>query len=167
MKKAVWSAAAAAAILMFATSASAQTTLATASLTATATVGNQARLTLGGGPVNFADNDPDLVTSITAAAVTIQARARVAPTTVVNLTVLAGATHFDPATSTIPVGNLSWSVSGAPFTAGTVSSSTQQSLGQWTGPATHNGSQTYALQNLWSYAPGTYSLTLTYTLSTP
>jgi hypothetical protein len=167
MKKAVWSAAAAAAILMASTSASAQTTLATANITATATVGNQARLTLGGGPVNFPDTDPDLSSTITAAAVTIQARARVAPTTVVNLTVLAGASHFDPLTSTIPVGNLSWTVSGAPFVAGAVSSTTQQSVGQWTGPSTNNGSQTYTLQNLWSYAPGTYSLTLTYTLSTP
>jgi hypothetical protein len=165
MKKAVWSAAAA--ILIYSTPALAQTTLATANLTATATVGNQARLTLGGGPVDFPDTDPDLFTTITAAAVTVQARARVAPTTTVNLTVIAGATHFDPATSTIPVGNLSWTVSGAPFQAGTMSSVTQQPLASWSGPAAHTGDQTYTLQNLWSYAPGSYSLLLTYTLSTP
>jgi hypothetical protein len=167
MKKAVWSAAAAAAILMCSTSAFAQTTLQTANLTATATVGNQARLTLGGGPVDFPDTDPDLLATITAADVTVAARARVAPATVVNLTVLAGATHFDPVSQTIPVGNLSWTVSGAPFVPGTMSSATQQGLASWTGPASHNGSQTYTLQNLWSYAPGSYSLTLTYTLATP
>jgi hypothetical protein len=166
MKKAVWSAAAAAAILMFATSAYAQTTVATATLTATATVGNQARLTLT-GVVDFPDTDPDTLALITAAPVTVQARARVAPTTLVSLTVQAGATHFDPATSTIPVGNLSWTVSGAPFVAGTANNAVAQALGSWSGPANHTGSQTYRLQNLWSYAPGSYSLVLNYTLSTP
>jgi hypothetical protein len=151
---------------MFSASADAQTTLATQNVTATVTVNNLARLTVG-GPVTFADADPDSNPTVTAAPIGISARARVAPTTVVNLTVIAGASHFDAPGTTIPVTGLTWAATGTDFLSGTMSSAAAQSVGSWTGPANKTSSQTYTLENLWSYAPGTHSVTLTYTLSTP
>jgi hypothetical protein len=166
MKKAVWSAAAAAAILIFSTSAYAQTTLASQNVTATVTVSNLARLTVG-GPVTFPDTDPDVSATITAAPIAITAKARVAAAAVINLTVQAGASHFDSPGTTIPVTGLTWTTSGAPFINGTMSSAAAQTVGSWTGPSNQTGTQTYTLANLWSYAPGTHSVTLAYTLSTP
>jgi hypothetical protein len=164
MKKAVWSAAAAAAFLACASTAHAQ--LATASIQATVVVGNQARLTVG-GDISFPDSDPDSVTSIPASApVSISARARVAPTQGLVVTVEASDTHFDPVTTTIPVSALTWTVGGAPFIAGTMSD-TPVNLASWSGPSNQSGTQNYVLANSWAYAPGSYAVTLTYTLATP
>jgi hypothetical protein len=168
MKRTLSSALATAALLVFASSASAQTTLATQNVIAQVTVGNQARLTVAGGPVTFADSDPDTVPVVAAGApVTVTARARVAPATQLNVTVSAGAGFFDLATSTIPVTALEWTVGGAASFVGGVMDTTEQSVAQWNGPASQNGTQNYTLNNSWNYAPGVHSVTLTYTLSTP
>ena len=168
MKKAVWSAAAAAAILMYSTSAYAQAVNLTQTLTATATVGNQAKLTVSGS-ISFPDTDPDVPGAIpnSGGPVSIAAKARVAPTTPVTLTVVADKTHFDDPGTTIPVGALKWTSSGGVFNGTGTMANAAQSVGFWTGPANHSGTQTYTLDNSWAYAPGTYSVTLTYTLSTP
>ncbi|HSC26101.1 MAG TPA: hypothetical protein VLD67_02440 [Vicinamibacterales bacterium] len=168
MKKATWGAGVVAAgVALLASPASAQTVLTTAPLNVSVTVGNQARITLTGS-VDFADADPDVFPTLTATPLDVQARARVAPATTVNLTVMGGASHFDPATNTIPVANLTWTSTGTGFTAnGTMSDAAQQSVGSWTGPGAHSGTQTYSLVNSWAYAPGSHGMTLTYTLSTP
>lgn len=169
MKKAVWSAAAAAAILMYSTSAYAQAVNLTQTLTATATVGNQAKLTVS-GTIDFPNTDPDVPGAIpnSGGPVSIDAKARVSPTTPVTLTVVANKPHFDDPGTTIPVSALKWTSSGGVFNGtGTMSSVGAQSVCFWTGPANHTGTQTYTLDNSWAYAPGTYSVTLTYTLSTP
>ena len=166
MKKAVWSAAAAAAILMCSTSAQAQTTLATQNVTATVTVTNLARLTVG-GPLSFPDTDPDSATSITVPAINVSAKARVAASANILLTVISDKSHFDAPGTTIPVSGLTWTATGSAFINGTMTSAGAQTVASWTGPANQTGTQTYTLANLWSYAPGTHSVTLTYTLSTP
>ena len=168
MKKAVWSGiATAAAVLMFSTSAYAQTTLTNANINATANVAARARLTLT-GPIAFNDADPDLVPLIDATnPLDVQAQARVSPGTIVNLTVQAGG-DFVSGGDSIAINNMTWISSSAGFNAtGTMSSGTAQSVASWTGPGTRNGSQTYRLANSWNYPPGTYSVTLTYTLATP
>jgi hypothetical protein len=163
MKKAVWSAAAAAAFLACASTAQAQ--LATTSIQATVVVGNQARLTVT-GDITFPDSDPDSVLNIPASApVSVSARARVAPTQGLIVTVHASDTHFD-ATDTIPVTALTWTAAGANFINGTMSD-TAVNVASWSGPSSQAGTQNYVLANSWSYAPGTYPLTLTYTLATP
>lgn len=170
MKRTVSGALAAAAVVVFATSASAQTTLTTQNVLAQITVGNQARLTLAGGPIVFPDSDPDTVNPIPAAApVSVTARARVAPVQQLNVTVTALAPFFDAATSTIPVTGLAWSVGGAAsFQAGAMAAAlTETTVAQWTGPASQAGTQSYTLANSWNYAPGTFQVTLRYTLSTP
>jgi hypothetical protein len=166
MKKAVWSAAAAL-ILMCSTSAQAQTTLATQDVTATVTVTNLARLTVG-GPLSFPDTDPDSSASITVPAINVSAKARVAAAANILLTVISDKAHFDaPGSATIPVTGLTWTATGSAFINGTMSSAGAQMVASWTGPGNQAGTQTYTLANLWSYAPGAHSVTLTYTLSTP
>jgi hypothetical protein len=159
-------AAAAAFGLIGATEAAAQTP-ANGTVTATVTVNGRARLDLSTNAIAFADADPTATPSIQAdVPVDIQAQVRTAPTTVVSLTV--SAPDFTAAGgATIGVGALTWTIAGpAGFTGGTAAN-TAVSVGSWTGSGARNGSQTYFLANSWDWAPGTYTTTLTYTLSTP
>jgi hypothetical protein len=152
-------------VLLMSTSAYAQ--LATQNINATAVVGARGRITLT-GTINFPDTDPFTNPTINAAGLTVQALARVAVGAGVSLTVQAGG-NFISGSDTIPIGNLTWGTAGdAGFNAtGTMSSATAQPVGSWTGPGAHNATQTYTLINDWAYAPGNYSVTLTYTLTSP
>jgi hypothetical protein len=165
MRKAVWSAISAAVIVfVFSTSAYAQ--LDTETINATAVVAARGRITLTGA-INFPDTDPFTNPTINAAPLAVQALARVGAGAGVSLTVQAGG-DFVSGTDTIAIGNLTWTSTGAGYTAtGTMSSAAAQAVGGWTGPGARNGSQTYTLVNDWAYAPGNYSVTLTYTLTTP
>jgi hypothetical protein len=165
MRKAVWSAAGSLALIcVCSTPAYAQ--LDTETINATAIVAARGRITLTGA-INFPDTDPFISPTINAAALSVQALARVAPGAGVSLTVQAGG-NFVSGTDQIAIGSLSWTTTGAGFTGtGTMSSATAQSVGVWTGPGAHTGAQTYTLVNDWAYAPGNYSVTLTYTLTTP
>jgi hypothetical protein len=165
MRKAVWSLVSATAmVLVFSTSAFAQ--LDTETINATAVVAARGRITLT-GTINFPDTDPFTNPTINAAPLGVQALARVAVGAGVSLTVQAGG-NFVSGTDAIPIANLTWATAGPGYTAtGTMSSATAQSVGAWTGPGARNGTQTYTLVNDWAYAPGNYSVTLTYTLTTP
>jgi len=165
MKTAFWSALTVVAVLLTASPASAQPV--SQNINATVTINNLARLDVSGDVV-FPDTDPDLFATMSAPAITVTARARVAPSVDLSVTVVADDDFFDPLTSTIPVAGLSWTATGTAFVAGgAMSSSTPQTVASWTGPANQSGTQTYSLPNLWSYAPGTHSVQLTYTLATP
>lgn len=167
MKRTLSGAFSAAALFVFASTASAQTTLATQNVIAQVTVGNQARLTVGGGPITFADADPDTVNPIPAGApVTVFARARVAPGAQLNVTVSAASAFFDT-TNTIPVTAMEWTASGDASFVGGQMNTAEQTVAQWNGPGAQNGTQNYTLVNSWDYAPGTHQVQLTYTLSTP
>jgi hypothetical protein len=164
MKKAVWSAIAVAAFIGIASPASAQS--ATANINATVNVSNRATLTISGDVV-FADADPDTVPTMTAPSITVNARARVAPTQALEVTVQAADAFFDPGTDTIAVADLDWTATGSAFVGGTMSSVSAVQVAAWTGPANQTGTQTYTLPNLWTYVPGTHTVVLTYTLATP
>lgn len=166
MKKAVWSAVAAVAVLGWAAPASAQMTQ---DVNATVNVGQWARLSVSGGPVNFPDEDPDNVPVLVANIVNVSARARVSPGAPVSVTVVAGNAFFDSVAGTnlIPVASMTWAVFGSPgFVPGSMST-TAQTLASWTGPASRAADQTYSLPNSWSYPVGNHTVVLTYTLVTP
>lgn len=164
VSKAVWSGiATAAAVLAFSAPVAAQVT-ATQNVTATANVAARARLTVT-GTVSFADADPTTNPTVSAAALDIDVQARTSPAGSVTLTVQAGG-DFTSGTDTIAINNLSWTATGTGFVGGTMAT-TAQNVGSWTGPAARNGTQTYTLVNSWNYAPGTYTTTLTYTLTAP
>jgi hypothetical protein len=158
-------AAAAALVLFGAADAAAQT--ANQNVTATATVAGRARLDISSLAVAFADADPTATPSIQAdVTLNIQAQVRTTPGNAVSLTVSASGDFSAGGGATIPIGNLTWTTTGAGYAAGTANT-TAQPLGSWSGPGARNGTQTYFLANSWDYAPGTYTTTLTYTLSAP
>jgi hypothetical protein len=68
--------------------------------------------------------------------------------------------------SSIPAGNITWTATPAPFVNGTLSTNAQ-TLAQGSGNAfpTKSGYLTFSLKNLWTYAAGTYSHTVVFTLS--
>ena len=165
MKKAVWSGIVAAAILLAGTPAFAQTV--TAAINVTANVNSKAKLTLGTPTLLFADADPDVVPSIAAPAFNVTVKARTTAGAAVTLTVLAS-DDLQSGGDVITIDNLTWAAAGTGFPAiGTSNKSTAQTVGAWTGSGNQTGSQTYSLANSWAYATGTYSATLTYTLTVP
>jgi hypothetical protein len=157
--------AATAAVLCFSTPVFAQTT-APGLINVTATINAKAKLTLGAGSISFADADPDAFTSVTAGPVTVDVKTRTSAAGVVTLTVLADGDLVSGGNS-IGIGNLSWSATGAGFQAGTASKTVATTVGSWTGGGTPSGGQTFALVNSWTYATGSYTLKLNYTLSAP
>jgi hypothetical protein len=166
MTKAVWSAITT--VVLFSTlavgSAYAQ---ATGTLTVNVNVGAKAKLTIGPGTIAFADADPDVVTTLTSPAVTIDVKARTSAAGSVTLTVLAGGDLVSTGNPNIGINNLEWTTGGTGFAAGTANSTTPQPVGSWSGSGTQSGSQVFTLPNSWTYATGTYSVTLTYTLTAP
>jgi len=166
MTKAVWSAIATLGVVVcMAAPVHAQTT-ATASLSVTANVNAKAKLTLGVASITFADADPDVTPSIVASAFSVDVKSRTTAAGNVTLTVLASG-DLDSGGPTIAVGNLTWTAAGAGFQAGTSNKTTAQTVGSWTGSGNPSGTQTYAFANSWSYATGSYTVTLNYTLTAP
>ena len=82
------------------------------------------------------------------------------------LTVQA-AGNFTNGSSNIPLNTLQWTATGTGYQAGSSSSTTPQTVGSWTNSGQQSGTHTYTLPNSWSYATGTYAVTLNYTLATP
>lgn len=165
MKRVIWNAVGAAAIVLFSSAVVSAQQTATASVTATAVVAAKARLEVSGA-VAFADADPDVTPTLSASALNIAVKARTTNNGSVTLTVAADGNLEEPGGGSIGISNLDWTVTGTGFAAGTAAT-TAVSVGTWTGPGAHNGTQTYRLVNSWAYATGSYSVTLTYTLTAP
>ena len=140
----------------------------TDTLTVSATVAARAKLTLSSASMAFPDSDPDTVPSIPASggALTITTKARTTIGSTVTLVVRAS-TDLQSGLDTIPVNLLTWTASGSGFVAGTMNKTTAQSVGSWVSSGQWSGTQSYALANAWTYSTGTYTTTLTYTLTAP
>jgi hypothetical protein len=67
----------------------------------------------------------------------------------------------------IPATQLRWTAAGTGFVGGTMSYAAAQPVASWIGSGAWTGTQSYALVNSWNYPTGTYSATLTYTLTAP
>lgn len=164
MMKAVWSGVAAVALVLGAsTSAFAQAT-ANGAIGVTANVAAKAKLTLGTAAIAFADADPDTTPVMTATAVDIDVKARTSGA--VTLTVLATG-DLVSGSNTIGISNLTWAATGSGYQAGTSNKTVAQTVGAWAGSGSPIGTQTYSLPNSWTYATGTYTVTLNYTLTAP
>lgn len=98
--------------------------------------------------------------------IAITAKARTTIGSTVTLSVEA-ANDLQSGLDTIPATQLRWTATGTGFVAGTMSKTAAQTVASWTSSGSWTGSQTYTLLNSWAYATGTYSTTLTYTLSAP
>jgi hypothetical protein len=167
MTKAVWSGVltAAAMVVLSAAPAFAQASD-NAQIAVTVNVNARAKLTLGTATITFNDADPDVTGTFSSGPISVDVKSRAGSGSNVTLTVVAD----DDLTSggdTIPISDLTWTVTGAGFSAGTSDSTTAQTLGSWTGSGNRSGTHTYSLPNSWAYNVGSYTATLTYTLTAP
>lgn len=149
-----------------AASANAQPATSTAILSAD--VRTIAKLSLSSLIVAFPDADPDIVPSVAAVGgpLSITAKARATGATQVILTVQA-ADDLRSGLNVIGAQAITWTATGPGFTAGTLSKTSPVRVAQWAGSGVHSGTQTLYFANLWTYATGTYSASLVYTLTAP
>lgn len=127
-----------------------------------------ARLSLSTTGVTFPDSNPDLVPLVPGApgplTVTVKARATLNAT--LRLSVLAS-DDLRSGVRTIPASTITWTASGTGFVPGTLNRATAQTVGMWIGSGVRSGTQSLLFNNLWTHPTGTYTLTMTYTLSSP
>jgi hypothetical protein len=140
----------------------------TSTATLSADISTLAKLTLSTSSVTFPDANPDVTPLVAAAGgpITITAKARATTGAQVILTVIAS-DDLRSGIQVIDASAITWTATGAGFQAGTLSKTAPVMLAQWTGSGIRSGAQQLMFRNLWSYATGTYSLSLTYTLSSP
>lgn len=133
-----------------------------------AMIGGFARLTLSTNSITFVDADPDAVPDVLATppVITITAKARASAGSQVTLTAQA-IDDLRSGLDTIPASNVTWTATGAGFVGGALSRTAPRTVATWNGSGIHTGTQTYSFRNLWTYAAGTYTLTVVYTLSAP
>lgn len=137
-----------------------------ASVTVNATVSSKAKLTIDAAAVAFADADPDVTAILTAAPVLgITVKSRTSAGSTATLAVKADG-DLTSGGDTIAIDQLTWTVTGAGFAAGTMATS-DVGLGSFDNSGNFGGTQTYQLVNSWGYATGAYSATITYTLTVP
>lgn len=152
------------AVIASPTRAAAQTSTATLS----ANIGAVAGLTLSSATLAFPDADPDTVPLIpaTAGPILITAKSRATAGAQVVLAVQA-TDDLRSGVSVIAASNITWTGSGPGFVAGTLSTTSPVMVATWTGSGIRSGSQQFFFRNLWTHPTGTYTLTMTYTLSAP
>jgi hypothetical protein len=165
MKKAVWSGIiAAVGALALSTPAFAQTT---AAVTVNAQVNAKARLEVSAASISFADQDPDDFPVISAnTGLDITVKARTSAGGAVALTVVAD-TDLVSGGNSIGIGALKWTSTGANFAPTGTSGLSAVTVASFTNSGTRTGTQSYTLDNSWTYATGAYTTTLNYTLSAP
>ena len=140
----------------------------TATATLSASVLPAARLTLSSTSLTFPDADPNTVGQVSALGgpISITAKGRASQGAQVILTVLAS-DDLRSSVNVIPASALTWTASGPGFTGGTLNKTTAVTLGLWSTSGVQTGTQTWLFRNLWTYATGTYTVVVTYTLSAP
>ncbi len=145
-------------------SALAQTRTATLNVS----INGLARLSLSSTGMSFPDSNPDLVPQVpgTPGPLVVTVKARTTLNATVRLSVLAS-DDLRSGVLTLPASTITWTAAGAGFVAGTLNRTTPQSVGTWVGSGVRTGTQSLLFTNLWTQPTGTYTLTMTYTLSSP
>ena len=139
----------------------------TANQTVGATVSPYASLSIDSATVTFANADPTTASiDATEGALGITADARTTTAGAVTLTVVADG-DLTSGSDSIDISNLTWVKTGTGYVAGTMSKTTPQTVATRTGSGTLNGTISYKLANSLSYATGSYSASLLYTLTAP
>jgi len=129
--------------------------------------GASVTLTLSTSTLHFPNADPDTSPVINATENPLGVTVRVTgnPHGQCQLTALA-AGDLRSGTNVIAISAVKWTAQGTGFVSGTLSSSSPQLMGQWYGNTYEQGSQSFRLDNSWSYATGNYGQTVLYTLVT-
>ena len=132
------------------------------------TVSARAKLTFGMLALSFPDANPDTVPSIPANEnpVSVTSSTRTGSSLTATLSCLASGDLISGASS-IPITNMTWQSTGSGYVSGTMSKTAGQTTGSWAGPGQCTGMLRYFLSKSWSYTTGSYSTTITYTLTAP
>ena len=127
-----------------------------------------AKLIVDTNSITFPNMDPDEVKQVPALQndIKVTVKARTGSTSLVNLNIVADG-DLASGPDTIPVQNVAWQASGQGFLSGTLSKSTIQTAGSWTGSGVREGVFRYYLNNSWNYQKGEYLVIVTYILTTP
>jgi hypothetical protein len=128
-----------------------------------------AALTLSANAISFPAADPDTIASIPASGNPVSVRVEADPTGMKDITLDVRANgNLVSGGNTINITNVTWTATGDGFQAGTMNL-TNQRAGFWRDnrPILRTGTFSYFLANSWNYAPGTYTATVTYTLTVP
>ena len=146
---------------------------ATANVTLNVNLAAWYNLSIGAAAVTFTDVEPtpgaapaNVAIAGSPANVSVAAFAICGPAQNLTLTVKA-ATDLVSGGNTIPIGAITWTATGAGYSAGTMTIA-GSSAGTWTGSILHYHTGTFSysfLRNYSTQAPGNYSATTTYTLS--
>jgi hypothetical protein len=126
-------------------------------------------LTVSPRTITFASANPDTSPTVAAAPISVTVRVKGPKLVQWHLSVLADGDLVSGA-STIPISNVSWTATQAPpFQNGTLSRTTAQPMaaGSDTLNPGKTSTVTFSLVNSWLYDAGTYTQTLTFTLSSP
>lgn len=124
--------------------------------------------------ISFTDVAPDISSSPATKSivanegpVSVRAFAIIIPSSSLQLTVTAQG-DLTSGSYTIPANTISWTASGPGYQAGSLSAGTAVPVGSWSGSIFHwhEGTLNFSfLRDYTTQAPGTYTLTATYTLS--
>lgn len=116
--------------------------------------------------INFPSSDPDTVPVISSPTVRVLFVTQGPPARPWTITVRAGGPLVSGA-STIPISAVSWIASPSPtFRNGTLST-IAQTIATGAGFAVDRGDVTFRFTNSWNYNVGTYTQTITFTLTSP
>jgi hypothetical protein len=139
-----------------------------ATVTLSVNLGSHARLLMSSTTLDFPDADPDSVPLVAAvpASITVTAKTRTTRSNQVILTVQPTG-DLRSGLVTIPASMLRWTATGTGFVGGALATGSNETVGTWTSSGIRTGTQSYLFENRWSHPPGTYSITLVYTLSSP
>jgi hypothetical protein len=139
----------------------------TSTNTLTVNVGSLARLSLSPTSLAFPDADPGTVPQVPAlpGPITVTVKARAGRNAAVTLTVQANG-DLRSGLTTLPASLITWTATGAGMTSGTLGTDAT-TVGTWTGSGVRSGTQRFQFENRWTHPSGTYTVTLTYTLSSP
>jgi hypothetical protein len=137
-------------------------------VTLNVSINGLARLSLSSTGVSFPDSNPDLVPQVagTPGPLVITVKARAVLNATIGLSVLAS-DDLRSGVRTLPASNITWTAAGAGFVPGTLNRTAPQPVGTWVGSGARTGSQSLLFKNVWTHPTGTYTLTMTYTLSSP
>jgi hypothetical protein len=140
----------------------------TATVTLSVNLGSHARLSLSSTTLVFPDADPDAVQFVRAVpeSIALTAKTRTARNSQVMLTVQS-TDDLRSGVQTIPASMLTWTVTGTGFVPGTLAAGSNEMVAAWTNSGVRSGTQSFVFENRWTHPPGTYSVTLVYTLSAP
>jgi hypothetical protein len=137
-------------------------------LNLSAQVNSRAKIVLNVGAINFIDFSSDNWDSIPANEnpVAITAKAKTGRNSTVTLTFLAS-DDLRSGHHTIFISNVTWMATGAGFQNGTMSKTSAQTVGSWTGPGGYAGTLSFFLDTHVPQAADTYTSSGTFTLTAP